>query len=499
MKTLLFRLSLISFVVVAFFGTAFAQVVGPHVGDHIAIQPLNPSPFDSIHVVYTYVSSDGCPDYYLAVDSVVENKIFVNKKPIEQAPGFCIQVIRKFGTALNLGLLEANTEIYFDEKLVKVIKYECHLNKVGVVIAGIDGCTGEIFIRELSSTRPGPQLYRIQEPVDSSEVRLEVGDKVRFGGYLFRDKSNISILCPVVGIAACYELILPVNTYSFSGNALAGEDVLMSGRAVLFRKGERKAWAFSTIFNGSFAFGNIPEADYTIYVIPDRSIYRQYIPTFYVDKLRIFEADYFTLRQDTSDVTVLLRQIKDKGGNGRIRGNLTYESDNLRDSVIAEKRSGMPASGARAANDIPVILLNERNEAVAWTMSDAYGDYVFDNLQLSNYKIISETPSATAESDVSLNSGSTDVNIDLILKSPETATRVDQIKQSVPSIFPNPVVDKLMIVAKDFDEVLVFNSMGQVLLRQYLRPGMNEIDLSSQNSGVLFIKTIEGSFRIIKR
>ena len=499
MKTLLFRLFLLSFVVVSVFETAFAQVVRPNEGDHIAIQPPNATPFDSIHIVYSYVSSDGCPDFYLSVDSVVDNKIFVNKKPIEDAPPVCIQIIRKFATGLNLGLLDENTEIYFDEKLVKVITYECRLNKVGVVIPGYDGCTGEIFIRELSSTTPGPQLYSIQEPADASGVKLEIGDKVRFGGHLYRDKSNISILCPIVGVTTCYEVILPVNAYSFSGKALAGEDALMAGRALLFRKGDRKAWAFSTIFNGNFAFANIPEAEYTIYVIPDRSIYRQYIPTFYVDKLRIFEADYFTLKQDTSDVTVLLRQIQHKGGNGRIRGNLSYETDNLRDSVIAEKRSSANASDSRYANDIPVILLNEKKEAVAWTVSDAYGDYVFENLQLSGYKIICETPAASAESDVSLNSGATDANVDLILKSPEAATAIDQIKQSAPLIYPNPVVDKLMISSKDFDEVFVFNAMGQVLLRQNLRPGLNEIDLSNQNSGVLFVKTIEGSVRIIKK
>jgi len=474
---------------------SFGQEGGPIPREKVGVFPVNPSPHDSIYVAYSYVSSDGCPDYFLLVDSVSDNKVFVNKHRIPNPPEFCIQVIREFSTLVNLGLLEEGTEIYFGDKLISTISYECRPNRVGVVVEGIDGCTGQLFVRELSATRPEVQLFALKD----AEATLKPGDKVRFGARPFRNSQDVSILCPVAGVVVCYELIEPVNAYNISGSALAGEDELLAGRAVLFRKGERKAWAFSTIYNGSFAFANVPEADYTIYVIPDRSIYRSYLPTFYIDKLRIIEADFLTLNQDITDITVLMRTVQSRGGNGRVHGNLFYESDNLRDSVLAERRSGNNITDDRRANDIPIILLDNQNQAVAWTLSDAEGNFEFNNLEFNVYKVISETPSASAEMIVSVNQSSPDVSADMVLRSPEAATALEHVKQFIPDFFPNPVSDKLFVKMEQADEVLVFNSMGQLLKRSLLMPGLNELDLSGVNGGMLFVKTSNGTFKVMKK
>lgn len=473
----------------------FSQNDRPVFKEKVGVIPVNPSPHDSIYVAYSYVSSDGCPDYFLKIDSIVEQKIFVNKHPTPNPPGFCIQVIRDFTTRVNLGLLEEGTGIYFADTLISTVNYTCKLNKIGMVVPGIDGCTGRLFVREMSANRPGIVLFALNE----EETILKPGDKVRFGAWPLKNNQDQNILCPVAGIVGCYELIEPVNAYSLSGHALAGEDKLLAGRAVLFRKGERKAWAFSTIYNGNFAFANVPQDDYTVYVIPDRAVYRAYLPTFYVDKLRIIEADYLTLDRDTTEIAVLLRTVQSRGGNGRVHGNLYYESDNLRDSVLAEKRSGNSFTNDRRANDVPVMLLNSQDQPVAWTLSDAEGNFEFNNVEYNVYKVVSETPAATAEMVVSVNQYNPDVSADMMLRSPDAATSVENIKQSLLDVFPNPVSDKIFVRMEHADEVYVLNAMGQLLRRKLLKPGLNEVDLSDVNAGVLFVRSSGGSFKVLKK
>lgn len=484
--------------VFAGFALAFGQNDRPDTREKIGVHPVNPTPYDSIHVVYGYLSSDGCPDYYLKLDSVVGNKMYVNKHAIENPPGFCVQVLREFVTRINLGLLSAGTEIYFGEKLLSTIQYECKLNRIGEVVEGIDGCTGQLFVREFSPDKPGVQLFSLKD-IDVVSTGLKPGDKVRFGAYLIRNQQDVVLLCPVAGPVACVELMGSVNTYILQGNALAGTEELFAGRALLFRKGERRAWALSTIYNGKYAFANVPEGSYTVYVIPDRSIYRSYIPTFYEDKVRFADADYIMLNQDTSSITVLLQTVQTRTGKGRVHGNLYYESDDIRDNMLSEKSNVNEISNNLQANDIPVILLNSKHQTVAWTLSDINGNYEFNNLELDTYKVVSETPSALAETVVSLNQENTDVSADMILRSPEAATSVEMIKQNIRGVYPNPVLDKLFIDANEQGDLIMLNSMGQQIKKLRILSGLNQVDVSDLSAGVIFVKTPNGVLKIVKK
>lgn len=498
MKTQVFNSFILLFLLFSGLTLSFGQNEKPDTREKIGVYPANPTPYDSIHVVYGYMSSDGCPDYYLKLDSVIGNKMYVNKHAIENPPGFCAQVLRDFATRVNLGLLPEGTEIYFAEKLLSTIQFECKLNRIGVVVEGIDGCTGQLFVREFSPDKPGNPLYSLKD-IDLVSSGLKPGDKVRFGANLIRNQQDVVLLCPVAGHVACVELMEPVSAYILKGNAMAGTDELFAGRAILFRKGERKAWAFSTIYNGKYAFANVPEGSYTIYVIPDRSIYRSYIPTFFVDKVKFSDADYIRLVKDTTNITVLLQTIQTRTGKGRVHGNLYYESDNLRDSVLSEKRNINQISNNLQANDIPVILMNSKNQPVAWTLSDVDGNYEFNNLELDTYKVVSETPSALAETVIYLNQDNTDVSADMMLRSPEAATSVEIVMQNLTSIYPNPVINRIYIESKESEEVILYNSMGQQIRRKMVMPGLNSLDLSDLTSGVIYIKTNSGVSKIIKK
>lgn len=462
--------------------------------ESFAVVPAVPSPFDSIRVVYSYISNDGCPDFFLAIDSVVDNKVYVGRKDIEPKPEVCTMVVRQFQTHVNLGVLDEGTEIYFRGKLIKKITYKCEMNKLGMVVEGIDGCTGELFIREITINAVAlpPALFKIQP---KEGVTLKPGDRVKFGAYKL--PTPPSILCPVVGVAACYELLAPVNAYSITGKAMAGDQELLSGRAVLIRKDLRRTWGVSTIYNGKYAFANVPEGVYTVYVMPDRPLYRQFMPTFYVDKLRITEADFFELKENIDDLTVLLRQVQKKDGGGRIHGNITFNDENLRDSLMAERNAD--PKNKRSASNIPVMLLDGSNRPVAWTTTDNEGDYQFSGLAADKYRIVPEAVSAEGEEIAVLTSGTEDVTVDVQLKSPAETTSTSVVKENYLPVYPNPFSRELFVNAETAGFLQVFNAVGQLVHRQLLHEGQNVLDLGSLQQGVLLLKTPDGNFRVLKK
>src|ERR1035437_4058266 len=116
----------------------------PPVQNSVYITPDNPGPTDSVTVAFIYVSGDSCPDYYLVKDSVVANNIYVSKKSIDNSMLVCAQIVTKFTTTLNLGVLKENTQIYFEGVLIKTISYTCIMDKNGVIVAGTGGCTGHL-------------------------------------------------------------------------------------------------------------------------------------------------------------------------------------------------------------------------------------------------------------------------------------------------------------------------------------------------------------------
>ncbi|MDD5185167.1 MAG: hypothetical protein PHS84_07900, partial [Paludibacter sp.] len=208
MEKLIFKILFLFVGVILSLVTVTGQIL-PAVPDTASVYPTNPSAKDSVFVAYSYISTDGCPDFILVQDSVVADRIYVGKKTIDNSNRICTAMVSSFTTKLNLGLLVENTQIYFKGNLIKTIHFDCIMDKVGMVVAGIDGCAGQIFIQELSPISSYRPLYKIKQDIikDSTiSSGLKVGDKVRFGGYLTKNDTNTTVLCRTIGVATCYQL-----------------------------------------------------------------------------------------------------------------------------------------------------------------------------------------------------------------------------------------------------------------------------------------------------
>ena len=135
----------------------------------VFIFPDNPGPNDSVFINYAYISNDGCPDFNLRIDSVINGKIYVKLDKITDSTRICTMVISKFKIRLNLGFINRPVEIYLDGRLIKVFGSECVPNRTGRVVAYTENST---LIQE-DSTKLMFQLFR---------QTLKMGTPVRFNG-----------------------------------------------------------------------------------------------------------------------------------------------------------------------------------------------------------------------------------------------------------------------------------------------------------------------------
>ena len=377
----------------------------------------------------------------------------------------------------------------------------CIMDKEGIIERGTDACSSLLFVRETTSQnlyfiKNGNMIY-----ADGTAVRnLNPGDKVKFGATPINTLVYDANLCNAVGIVNCYVITLSADTLSLSGVALAGNDTVKSGMVILFEKGYRKSAALSTIREGTFTFGRLHPGAYTVYVIPDRELYRNYLPTFYIDKLYYKTADFIELNKTNVEVAVKMRYYDRKTGSGKIFGNIYYESYRLNDSLMV-KNALLSTEGIANYNlavNTTVILFNRANAPVAWTLTDVNGNYVFTDIPLDTYTVEAETASAYASTGVALSTENSIANRDLVMKNNDGVTGWNVAENTVLNLFPNPVRNKLSVTMAQQAEISVYNLNGQLHIRQQLNAGSNTLDMSSMPAGVYIVRIGGKSYKLIK-
>jgi hypothetical protein len=199
---------------------------------------------------------------------------------------------------------------------------------------------------------------------------------------------------------------------------------------------------------------------------------------------------------------VKLRQYQRKGGNGKIYGNINFESTTLKDSVIASnganKMMGVQTD-AKIADNLSVVLYSIDDVPIDWTVTDTYGNYSFDNIAYDSYKIVSETATASGETIVTLSNEEAIVNADLMLKNTEFNTDTHNYQMNVLNIYPNPVTSYLTITLAEDQEVRIYNTMGQEVLNMQLYEGSNTLNMNTMEKGIYLIKIGSEKLKVVKK
>jgi len=373
----------------------------------------------------------------------------------------------------------------------------CLMNKTGEVVPGIDGCTGQWFVKDLSPVYSYPRLYLFK-----NDGNFKAGTKMLFGTTDYVIEPNRSVLCPVFGIVTCFAPAEPLLPDTLSGTAFTGDSILKGGTAILFQKGIKRALRANPLRDGRFEFPNLPSAEYTVYIIPDRRLNPNYLPTFYINKLAFRYADYFELKDGMNEIAVNMRKFERRPGKGRIFGNIYFEHSNLKDSVLnyyGDKNSLYTTNNTTAVN-LPVLLFNAMGAPIAWTISDESGNYAFEDLALDSYKIVSETAETEAESNVSLSQYNAAVGVNMVLKVPSIIDELPTTTSDAFSMYPNPVSNKLYIqTASNNITARIYNSLGQLMLERALPIGTNELDVQYLNQGIYLVKIGSQTQKLIRR
>jgi hypothetical protein len=190
------------------------------------------------------------------------------------------------------------------------------------------------------------------------------------------------------------------------------------------------------------------------------------------------------------EIAVNLRTFVKRSGKGRIHGNVYFETSNLKDSILnyyGDKNYLYTTDNNNAIN-LPVILFNIQGTPIAWTMSNEFGNYEFDDIALDSYRIVTESAESQAESTVSLTQENAVVSADMVLKIQTVVEALPTLQSEAFSMYTNPVSGKLYLSTTSGNTVRIYNSLGQLMMVRYLPAGKSELDVQHLNQGVYLVK-----------
>lgn len=249
--------------------------------------------------------------------------------------------------------------------------------------------------------------------------------------------------------------------------------------------------------SGMYFFQNVPLGNYLILAQADQQsvYYDQTLPTYYGDVIHWLDATVVVLGDAMNPYDINLAMSGGaNSGEGQINGDVIGEG--FKSQLIDE--------------EIILILLDENNNALEFTLSELDSEFSFGDLAFGEYIVYAEVVGIPTEPGiVNLSADNPTAQIGIYINPNSVTTGIDNIGnvQISGSIYPNPVnsyaqID-LEIKQASQIELILLNQMGQVLERrsEYLNQGVNKVELNTQAypAGVYFMQVRSEKSIINKR
>jgi hypothetical protein len=208
---------------------------------------------------------------------------------------------------------------------------------------------------------------------------LEIGSPLELGTYTVQITPQSSRVGPTITTS----LHVNVPTYVISGYIVGennGGDI-DKGKLFLYHKPENGKVRFinKTIFTDGNEFSyKVESYPHTLFYIPDRVAYPNYVPTILGKTVALQESNFFTLTHDVDTVFEILHTQPISSGGRAVTGNVYTSSSSGR---LAELNEG-------SVEGFPVILLSSDGTPVRVTTTDAEGNYSFTGLPENVYQVI---------------------------------------------------------------------------------------------------------------
>ncbi|MEI8047481.1 MAG: PKD domain-containing protein [Bacteroidota bacterium] len=230
--------------------------------------------------------------------------------------------------------------------------------------------------------------------------------------------------------------------------------------------------------NNEFVFQNIPEGNYYLHAYPfvNSPVAPSFLPTFYINSVFWQTATLINLGQAQNPYDIHLANYSILiGGTFVINGQLVNNGKSIN---TAEQE---------------VLLLDNQNNPIRWTITDNNGGFSFDSLPAGTYSVNPVLAGLTTYPFyVVLNQNTSPVFVKMII-SDQTITAI-QKPVAAPGrckVFPNPTSESITISCDEvMKKIIISNSLGEILLEVNPATAMYQADVSSFPSGIYFIKVI---------
>jgi len=297
-----------------------------------------------------------------------------------------------------------------------------------------------------------------------------------------------------------------------SGTVLNNNGTPMTGGMVKlygFTRFQRSPLSDSAVIgvNGEFLLKDIPYGRYIIYAYPSFNVNPNAAPTYYPSASNWDEATPVLVISDNpvTGINIQLKETPVNSGTSTL-GGMIYESDTI---SVFKSTSAIQAKAVKKADVILVGKSKSTDNVIAYTTTDDYGDFAFNDVPQGSYTIITDIPGMPHESyyDLTVGNGEAIMNLDYLVGE-ETITAENEIT-ALPSdisasedftVYPNPSTGRLIIQSRnwnsDISNIRLFTLSGQCVYDATfnLNEQGNMIDLSSMPKGIYLLKIKSGPY-----
>jgi hypothetical protein len=335
-----------------------------------------------------------------------------------------------------------------------------------------------------------------------------------------------SVFCDTIIVGA--QLLDTNSFYSVSGDVFAGYVKLPHGVVLLMKLINNKFVAqqfdvIDSINNGHYEFNQLSAGYYLIYAIPnfdlDVNYFPAYLPTYYGNSPQWENAGLINLNSSYSHVDVhLICNSTMLYGPDTITGSLNiYDQNSFEYNIYYSNWFGNIPVGQmnfEKAPNIPILLLNNENIPMRFSLTDENGVFRFINLPVCIYKIFPEKAGLTtfpATINMQTVSGSS-ANCSLYIGADNISIGINvpsysELDKNI-RVYPNPVHENVFIsLINEKPQYLTLSLediTGKEVVAQekFISSGTENylIPLSSVPSGVYLIKIqVDGMPLIVRK
>ncbi|NJM94338.1 MAG: T9SS type A sorting domain-containing protein [Cytophagales bacterium] len=236
-----------------------------------------------------------------------------------------------------------------------------------------------------------------------------------------------------------------------------------------------------------FSFAALSTGRYLLAAFPDPVLYNDFLPTYFAQRPRPQQAYTFELNQ-TRVRQVALHLVPSRvhllAGSGSLSGRVELAEP----FPVLQQVSQAPAIG----KELPIILMDQLGNPLAWTLSDTLGHYQFDHLPYGRLKpeVLLAGWETQGNDEVSLSPESPDAQRDFALRRETMALQAPNEKGSrLVVAWPNPATGPLEL-SSETQHWALLNAQGQLVQHG---TGGHHPDISPLPSGLYHLQAVFSS------